>query len=134
MGGVVQAETSHRPHVLGGQGRQERPDVGYVVGDVVLAKDVALDDAGLAGLADVGDAAREDGVAVVGPAIPGQEADEALGGGGGVLALFLIYIFLEDSLKRQALQQSNAVDKQLGGVQAQRSSRGRNTMYVPVAT
>jgi hypothetical protein len=94
VGGVVEAETAHRPHVLGGQGRQQRADVGHVVGDVVLAEDVALNDAGLAGLADVGDAAREDGVAVVGPAIAGQEADEALG---GVSALFLIYICIHST-------------------------------------
>jgi len=79
VGGVVQAQTPHRPHVLGGQGRQEGADVDDLVGHVVLAKDVALDDAGLARLADVGDAAGQDGVAVVGPAVPGQEADEALG-------------------------------------------------------
>ena len=85
MSSVVQAETAHGAHVLGGQGRQQRADVDDLVGDVVLAEDVALDDAGLAGLADVGDAAREDGVAVVGPAIPGQEADEALGGSAVVL-------------------------------------------------
>jgi hypothetical protein len=78
VGGVVQAETAHRPDVFGGQGRQQQADVGDLVGHVVLAEDVALDDAGLAGLADVGDAAREDGIAVVGAAVAGQEADEAL--------------------------------------------------------
>lgn len=45
----------------------------------MLAKDVALDNAGLASLGDVGDAPRENGIAVVGAAVPGQEADEALG-------------------------------------------------------
>jgi len=79
VSGVVQAETPHRPHVLRGQGRQEGADVDDLVGHVVLAKDVALDDAGLARLADVGDAAGQDGIAVVGPAVPGQEADETLG-------------------------------------------------------
>jgi hypothetical protein len=76
--GVVQPQAAHRPHVLGGEGRQQQADIGDLVGDMVLAEDVALDDAGLAGLADVGDAAREDGVAVVGAAVPGEEADEAL--------------------------------------------------------
>jgi hypothetical protein len=44
--------------MFGSQGRQKHADVGDVVGDGVLAKDIAVDDAGLAGLADVGDAAR----------------------------------------------------------------------------
>jgi hypothetical protein len=46
---------------------------------MVLAKYVTLDDAGLAGLADVGDATGQNGISVVGAAVPGQEADEALG-------------------------------------------------------
>jgi hypothetical protein len=78
VSGVVQPQTPHRPDIFRGQGGQERPDVGNLVGNIVLAKDVAGDDAGLAGLADVADAARQDGISVVGAAVPGQEADEAL--------------------------------------------------------
>lgn len=78
MSGVVQPQTPHRPDILRSQGGQERPDVGDLVGNVVFAKDIAGDDAGLAGLADVADAARQNGVSVIGTAVPGQEADEAL--------------------------------------------------------
>ncbi|KAI4147539.1 MAG: hypothetical protein LQ340_005507 [Diploschistes diacapsis] len=45
---------------------------------MVLPEDVAGDDARLRRLGDVADAGREDGVAEVGLAILGDEADEAL--------------------------------------------------------
>lgn len=64
--------------MFGGQRRQEEADVGDLVGDIVLAKDVTLNNACLACFGDVGDASRENGIAVVGAAVPGQEADEAL--------------------------------------------------------
>ena len=62
-------------------------DVGDLVGDGVGAEDVAVDDAGLARLGDVGGAAGEDGVAVVSLAALCYEADEALVGGGSVLVV-----------------------------------------------
>lgn len=78
MSSVVQTQTPHGPDILGGQGCQEQADVGDLVGHIVLAKDVALHNTSLASLGNVGDAPREDGVAVVGAAVPGQEADKAL--------------------------------------------------------
>jgi hypothetical protein len=104
MGGIVQTQTPHSPDIFGSQRRKEHADVGDPICDVVLAEDVALDDAGLAGLADVGDASREDGVAVVGPAVPGQEADEALGSRYRVSLMNRVYqhIELEDSLRKRA--------------------------------
>lgn len=78
MGRIVKPEASHRPDVLGRKGGQKRPDVHDLVGDVVLAEDVALDDTGLACFADISDTSGQDGIAVVSAAVPGQEADEAL--------------------------------------------------------
>lgn len=75
---VVQAEAPDRLDVLQRQGREEQPDIGDVVGDLVLAEDVPLDDARLLGLGDVGHAGGQDRIAVVDPAIPGEEADESL--------------------------------------------------------
>lgn len=45
------------------------------------AEDVAGDDAGLGCFGDVGDAAGEEGVAVVDVPVFGEEADETLRGG-----------------------------------------------------
>lgn len=68
---VVETQTPHRADVLKRQRRQQKPDVGHAVRHVVLAEDVARDDAGLLGLANVGDATGQDGVAVVGAAVLG---------------------------------------------------------------
>lgn len=78
MVGVVEADAANRAHVRGRERREEQANVGYLVGDMVLAKDVAMDDSGGFGARDVGDAAREDGVAVVGSSVAGEESNEAL--------------------------------------------------------
>lgn len=75
---VVHAKAAHRPDILECQGRQQQPDVGHLVRDLVLSKDVPSDDARLLGLADVGLARRQDGIAVICAAILGQEADQSL--------------------------------------------------------
>ena len=49
-----------------------------MVGDLVLAKDITLDDVGLPGLGDIGHSLGKDGITVVGAAVLGQETDEAL--------------------------------------------------------
>lgn len=49
-----------------------------MVGDDVRAEDVAGDDAGLFGLGEVRRSRGEDGLAVVGLAVCGEEADEVL--------------------------------------------------------
>ena len=49
-----------------------------MVGEVVLAKDVAVNYARLRGFREVGYAGGEDCVAVVGAAVAGEEADETL--------------------------------------------------------
>lgn len=77
--GVVEPQAAQGARVGGRQGREQQADVDDLVSDIVGAEDVAVDDAGLAGLGDVGDARGEDGVAVVGAAALGHEADEALG-------------------------------------------------------
>ena len=51
---------------------------GNLVRHAVLSEDVSGDDPRLLGFGDVADARRENGVAVVGLAIFGEEADEAL--------------------------------------------------------
>jgi hypothetical protein len=76
---VVEAQTPHRLDVLSGQRGEQQAHVGDLVRHLVLAKDVARDDAGLARLGDVGLAGGQQRVAVVDAAVPGQEADEALG-------------------------------------------------------
>ena len=45
---------------------------------MVLAKDVAGDDPGLSRFGKIGGTGGEDGVTVVGAAVSGEEADEAL--------------------------------------------------------
>lgn len=53
-------------------------DVDHLVGDLVLAEDWSLDDLCGGGFADVCYARGEDGVAVVGSAIFGKEANQTL--------------------------------------------------------
>ena len=60
--------------------------------DIVLAEDVALDDAGLLCLCEVADARGEDGVAVIGFAVFGEEADEALGGMLAIACLWWLWM------------------------------------------
>jgi len=80
--GVVEAQAAHRADVRGRQRREQQPDVDDLVRDAVRAEDVPRDDARPRRLGDVGAAARQDGVAVVRAAVPGEEADEALVMGG----------------------------------------------------
>jgi len=65
--------------MLGSQGREEQADVNNSIRHIMLAKYIALHNAGLAGLADVANTTGKDCVAIVGAAIPSQETDEALG-------------------------------------------------------
>lgn len=75
---VVETQAADGADVLRGQGGKQQADVGHLVGYGVRAKDVAGDETGLLGGPDVGDALGEDGVAVVGAAVAGEEADETL--------------------------------------------------------
>lgn len=75
---IVEPQTSDGLDILEGQGRQQQPHVGDLVRHLVLAKDVARQDARLLGLGNVRHAARQNGIAVVYLAVPGEEADEAL--------------------------------------------------------
>lgn len=78
MESIVQAETPNRLHILKGQRSEEVPDLGHLVSHVILAKDVALDDTGLLCLDDIADTLWEYSIAVIGTAVSGEEADEAL--------------------------------------------------------
>ena len=64
--------------MLGGEGSKEKPDIGHLVRDFVLAEDVPRHHVGLLGLANVGDTPRKDGIAVVCAAIFGEKTDETL--------------------------------------------------------
>jgi hypothetical protein len=72
---VVHSQAAHSPHILGGQGRQQQPDIGHLLRHLVLSEDAAGDDTSLLGLANVGLTRRQDGIAVIRAAILGQEAD-----------------------------------------------------------
>lgn len=72
---VVQSQAPHSPDVLRRKGREERADVGDLIGHVVLPEDVTGDDPGLRGLANVRDACGQDGIAVVDTAVLCQETD-----------------------------------------------------------
>ena len=87
MLGVVQAQAADGASVFWGERGEEESDVGDLVGEGVGAEDVAADDAGAGSLGEVGDIGWEDGVAVVGAAVAGEEADEALEEGGGRLVI-----------------------------------------------
>lgn len=75
---VVETETADGLDVGAGEGSQEVRDVEDLVGDGVGAEDGTVDYFGLAGEGEVGCAVGEDGVAVVGAAVFGEEADETL--------------------------------------------------------
>ncbi len=75
---VVEAQAPDIPDILQRKGRQEEPDVRHLVGHLVFAIDVPLDDAGLLRLGQVCYALRQDGVAVVGLAVFGEESHKSL--------------------------------------------------------
>lgn len=54
------------------------PDLGHFVCHIILAEDISLDNPGLLGLDNIADSLGKYGVAVVGAAVSGKEADEAL--------------------------------------------------------
>lgn len=78
MESIVETQAAERAGLGRGQGWEEQADIDDLVCDAVGAEDVAVNDARLTGLGDVGDAPGEDGVAVVCLAAFGYEADEAL--------------------------------------------------------
>ncbi len=87
MLGVVEPEAPHRPDILRGQRRQEEPDVGHLVRHLVPAEDVPGDDVGVPGLGDVRHAPGQDGIAVVGASVLGEEADKTLRAQVGILSV-----------------------------------------------
>lgn len=75
---IVETQTANGADVLWGERRQQQPDVGNLIGDLMLPKNSADHDPGLLGLGDVRHALWQDGIPVVGPAVLGQEADKSL--------------------------------------------------------
>lgn len=75
---IVETQASDCADILTGQGCEGHAHLCHLVGDPVLAKDVALDDSGLGGFGDIAHSGWEDSIAVVDLAILGQEADEVL--------------------------------------------------------
>ena len=75
---VVHPQAPDSPDIFRRQRSQQQSDIGHLVSDLMLPKDIAGDDAGLLSLADVRFTQRQDGIAVVRPAVLGQEADESL--------------------------------------------------------
>lgn len=68
---VVETQASDCPHLFRRQGSEEKADVGHLISYFVLSEDISLDDTGLSGLGDVRHPPREDGISVVGAAVPG---------------------------------------------------------------
>jgi len=77
--GVVEAQAAHRLDVGAVERRQQQPHVSDLLGDSVCAPWRPVDYLRLRRLADVCDARGQDRVAVVGAAVFGEEADQALG-------------------------------------------------------
>jgi hypothetical protein len=77
---IVQSQASDCPDVLESKRRQQQPYVGYLVRHLMLAKDVAGQDARLLGLCNVRHAAGQNGIAIVYLAILGEETDKTLSG------------------------------------------------------
>ena len=77
--GVVEAQAAHRLDVGAVERRQQQPHVSDLLGDGVGAPWRPADYLRLRRLADVCDARGQDRVAVVGAAVFGEEADQALG-------------------------------------------------------
>lgn len=75
MFGVVEAQAPNGAHMLGGQRGQKHADVGDLVCHLVLAQDIAFDDTGLLCFSDVSGSPGQDGIAIVGTAVFGEEAD-----------------------------------------------------------
>lgn len=75
---VVESQAAHGAGVFWSERGEQQPDVGDVVAEMVRAEDVAMDDARLLRLGEVGAAGGEDSVAVVGAAVAGEETDETL--------------------------------------------------------
>ena len=61
-----------------GKGCQQETHVGDLVSYLVLAEDIARDDAGLPGLGDIRDTMGQNGITIVNSAISGEEPDETL--------------------------------------------------------
>lgn len=74
---------------------------------MILAKDVALDDAGALDFGNIGDALGQDGVAVVCAAIFGQEADETLK---KMLALVIMKVSIRRTYGKSARHDDSTKD------------------------
>lgn len=66
---IVQSQASHSPDVLQRQGCKKQADISNLISHIVVPENVASDDPGLLCLADVLDAPRKYGIAVVNAAI-----------------------------------------------------------------
>lgn len=80
MLGVIETQAADGTDIGVGEGGEEQADVCYLVRDGVGVEDVTGYDARLGGFGYVGCGGGEDGVAIVGAAVAGEEADEALRG------------------------------------------------------
>lgn len=76
---IIQAQAANALDVLGRQGRKQEPDIGDLICDVMLAEDVTCNHARLAGSGNICYVGRENGVAIVGPTVAGEESNETLG-------------------------------------------------------
>lgn len=75
---IVQAQTTNSVDILQRERSEEESDIGDFIGDTVLSKDIALDNASLLGFADVGHATRKHGISVVRTAVPRKKANKSL--------------------------------------------------------
>lgn len=75
---IVQAQTPDCPHILYSQRREKKTDIGDLICHLMLAEDVARDDAGLPRLAHISNTLRQQGVTVVDTPIAGQESNKTL--------------------------------------------------------
>jgi hypothetical protein len=78
MLGVVQTQASHSLDILDGEGRKQQPDVRNLVGDLMGPENIPGHDPSLSRLGDVGNALRQNGIAIVHLTVPGEESHEPL--------------------------------------------------------
>lgn len=76
---VVQAKASHGTDILRCQRSKKKTNVGNLISNAVVPKDIAGDDMRVFRFGDVGLAVREDGITIVDPVIFGKKPYESLG-------------------------------------------------------
>ncbi len=75
---IVKPKTPHRLHILQSQRREQETNIRNLIRHLVFSKDLSPDNLGLLAFRDIRLPRGENGIAVICPAIFGQESDKSL--------------------------------------------------------